>query len=280
MRFGLVLEGGAMRGLYSAGVIDVLLDNDIKFDTVVGVSAGALFGINLKSKQRGRVLRYNKAYAKNKNYMGLYSLMTTGNVMNKKFCFDKLINELDIFDYDTYEKNPTNFYAVVTNVVTGEPEYININNIKDKLEYLRASGSMPYVSRKVLIDNSLYLDGGISDSIPVKWMLDNDYDKIVVVLTRPSSYYKKKNNPYIAKLFYRHYPNLVKTMNNRYLKYNETIAMIRELDNDGKIFVIRPKKVLDIKKIEKNINKINDTYDVGVNDMREKLSDLKKYLIK
>ena len=268
MRIGLVLEGGAMRGLYSAGVIDVLMDNDIHFDTVVGVSAGALFGINLKSKQRGRVVRYNKNYAKNKNYMGLYSLVTTGNIMNKKFCFDKLINELDLFDYDTYEKNNMDFYAVVTNIETGKPEYI------------RASGSMPYVSRKVSIKGKYYLDGGISDSIPIKWMLDQGYEKIVLVLTRPDSYYKKKNNPYIAKLFYHHYPNLVDTINRRYMEYNDTLLMIKKLEKDGIIFVVRPKNALKIKKIEKDINVIEETYNIGINDMKNEINELKKYLVK
>ena len=144
-----VLEGGAMRGLYSAGVLDVFMQNGISTDAIYGVSAGALFGINFKSKQIGRAIRYNVKYAHEKNYMGLYSLITTGDIMNREFCFNKLVNELDRFDFETFDKSPIDFFAVVTNVETGKAEYIKIDKAKDGLEALRASGSMPFVSRCV-----------------------------------------------------------------------------------------------------------------------------------
>ena len=148
MKVGLVLEGGAMRGLYTAGVIDTFLKEKIDVDTIIGVSAGAVFGMNYKSKQIGRVLRYNKAYVGNKDYMGVYSFLKTGNVMNEEFCFEKLIDDLDPIDYQSYQESPVDFYAVVTNLQTGKAEYKLLDTLDnyDQVEYLRASGSMPFVS--------------------------------------------------------------------------------------------------------------------------------------
>ena len=162
----LILEGGAMRGLYSAGVLDVFMQNDVNVDVIYGVSAGALFGLNYKSRQIGRALRYNLKYAHEKNYMGWYSLITTGDIMNKDFCFNKLVYELDKLDFETYKNNPIDFYAVVTNLQTGKPEYIKIDDALKGLEYFRASGSMPFVSKNVEIDGNYYLDGAISDAVP------------------------------------------------------------------------------------------------------------------
>ena len=187
----LVLEGGAMRGLYSAGVLDIFMQNDISIDTIYGVSAGALFGLNYKSRQIGRALRYNLKYAHEKNYMGLYSLITTGDIMNRDFCFKKLVYELDRLDFETYKTTPVDFYAVVTNLQTGNPEYIKIDDADKDLEYFRASGSMPFVSKPVEIDGNFYLDGAVSDAVPFKKALDSNYEKIIVVLTRPSGYRKK-----------------------------------------------------------------------------------------
>ena len=192
MKIGLVLEGGAMRGMYTAGVRDVFLDKNIQVDCIIGVSAGAFFGVNYKSRQMGRTLRYNIKYAKDSRYMGFKSLVRTGNIINKEFCFDEIPNKLDIFDYDTFNKTKEKFYAVVTNVDTGSPEYIEIKDLHESMEYLRASGSIPFVSKMVEIDGKKYLDGGISDSIPVEKMMDMGYDKIIVVLTRPKTYTKRR----------------------------------------------------------------------------------------
>ena len=158
MKIGLVLEGGAMRGLYTAGIIDTFLEENIQVDKIIGVSAGALFGMNYKSKQMGRVLRYNTKYLNDKNYMGMYSFLTTGNVMNEDFCFHQLVNELDPVDFDTFRQSPEEFYVVVTNMETGRPEYHRLDNLdeKDNIEYLRASGSMPYVSKPVVINGQKY----------------------------------------------------------------------------------------------------------------------------
>ena len=280
MKVGLLLEGGAMRGLYTVGALDVLMKNNINFDGIVGVSAGALFGINYKSKQPGRALRYNLKYAKEKNYMGWYSFLKTGDIMNKEFCFNKLVNELDPIDYDTFKKSTEEFWAVVTNIETGKPEYIKVDDLKknEQIEALRASGSMPFVSNPVEIDGKKYLDGGIADSIPIEKIMDMGFDKVVVILTRTMGYRKEKGNQLLAKLKYRKYPNFIKTIENRYLMYNEELDKIESLENDNKIFVIRPSRKVNIKRIEKDSSKIQEMYDLGYEDMSEKLKELNRYL--
>lgn len=273
----LVLEGGAMRGLYSAGILDVFMQNDINADVVYGVSAGALFGLNYKSRQIGRALRYNLKYAKNKNYMGLYSLITTGNVMNKDFCFNKLVYELDKFDFETYKNNPVVFYAVVTNLHTGKPEYIKIDDAGKDMEYFRASGSMPFVSKPVEINGNLYLDGAIADPVPFKKALEENYEKIIVVLTRPLGYRSEKTRlPY--NFFYGKFPNLVETANNHYKVYNETMDLIEKYESENKIIVLRPSKLIKVKRIEKDTNKLQRIYDLGVYDCMSELDKIEEYL--
>lgn len=280
MKIGLVLEGGGMRGLYTAGVLDIFMEKGIHIDGIIGVSAGALFGINYKSNQKGRILRYNKKYAKNKNYMGMYSLLTTGNIMNEEFCFNKIVNELDPIDYETYKHSNVEFYAVVTNIETGKAEYIKIDDLKDKdnLEYLRASGSMPFVSKPVNIQNKKYLDGGIADSIPIDKIMSMNYDKVIVVLTRPKEYRKKKSNQLLPKLYYRKYPKFAEAINHRYQMYNEELDKVSELEKEGKIFVIRPSKLVKIKRIEKNEHKMQEMYDLGKEDTIKILEKLKQYI--
>ena len=280
MKIGLLLEGGGMRGLYTAGVLDIFMEKQILIDGIIGVSAGALFGINYKSNQMGRIVRYNKKYAKNRNYMGIYSLLTTGNIMNEEFCFDKIVNELDPIDFETYKQSKIEFYAVVTNLETGKAEYIKIDDLKDRdnLEYLRASGSMPFVSKPVNIQNKKYLDGGIADSIPIDKMMSMNYDKVIVVLTRPKEYRKKKSNQTFPKLYYRKYPKFAEAINHRYQKYNEELNKVSDLEKEGKIFVIRPSKLLKIKRIEKDKDKIQEMYDLGKEDTLNLLKRLNKFI--
>ena len=233
-KVALVLEGGAMRGLYTAGVIDVFMQNGIRIDTIFAVSAGALFGVNYKSKQMGRALRYNLKYARDKRYMGLYSLFTTGDIMNREFCFNKLV-------------------------------------------YLRASGSMPFVSNLVEINGNKYLDGAVRDPIPLNKVLELGYKKIIVVQTRPADYSKSK--PWLPFGFvYRKYPNFVKTANKIYIKYNETLDLIKKYENEDKIIVLRPSKKIKMRRVEKNLNKLQAIYDVGVKDCNDKLEKIKEYI--
>ncbi len=278
-KIALVLEGGAMRGLYTAGVLDVFMENDIKVDTIFGVSAGALFGINYKSKQIGRALRYNIKYAHDKRYMGMYSLITTGDVMNKDFCFNKLVYELDPLDFETYDSSDVKFYAVVTNVETGKAEYIEISDAKRDMEYLRASGSMPFVSKLVEINGNKYLDGAVADPIPLKKALEMGYEKIIVVQTRPADYIKSKSwLPF--SLVYKKYPEFVKTAKNAYINYNEILDFIRKYENECKIIVLRPSEKIKMQRVEKNLNKLQAIYDVGVKDCNNNLSKIKEYIYK
>ena len=272
-----VLEGGAMRGLYTAGVLDVLMQNGVSTDAIYGVSAGALFGINFKSKQIGRAIRYNLKYAHEKNYMGLYSLITTGDIMNKKFCFDRIVNELDKFDFDTFNASPIDFYAVVTNVETGKAEHIKISDARAQLEVLRASGSMPFVSRLVEFGGNKYLDGAISDPIPFKKVLEEGYDKIVVVLTRAEQDPKRQEKlPY--NWVYRKYPNFIKCAEKQLDVYNESLDLIREYEKQGKIVVLRPSQNLKIARVEKSLKKLAAIHKLGVDDCTKKLDEIKKYL--
>ena len=276
-KVALVLEGGAMRGLYTAGVLDVFMKNNVKVNTIFGVSAGALFGINYKSGQIGRALRYNLKYAHDKRYMGMYSLLTTGDVMNREFCFNKLVYELDPLDFETYNSSDVKFYAVVTNVETGKAEYIEISDAKRDMEYLRASGSMPFVSNLVEINGNKYLDGAVADPIPFKKALDMDYEKIIVIQTRPADYIKSKSRlPY--GLVYKKYPEFVKTAKSAYINYNETLDLIRKYEKEGKIIVLRPSEKIKMRRVEKNLSKLQAIYDVGVKDCNNNLSRIKEYI--
>lgn len=280
MKVCLVLEGGAMRGLYTAGILDALVDTDIKIDCIIGVSAGALFGVNYKSKQKGRVLRYNTKYANDKRYMGLHSLITTGNLVNTEFAYHELPTKLDIFDEEEYSKSKTDFYAVITNINTGKAEYKKIINATIQVDELRASGSMPFVSQPVKIDDNYYLDGALADSIPVLKAKEMGYDKVIVVLTRPKEYRKKKHSPLMAKLFYKKYPNLVEAINTRYKQYNDTLDIIEELEDKKDIYVFRPSTDLKIKRVEKDKSKLEAMYNLGLKDFKDNLKSLKKYLKK
>lgn len=278
MSVGLVLEGGAMRGLYTAGVLDVFLDNAVKVDGIIGTSAGVLFGVNYPSNQRGRALRYNKKYAPSGNYMGIRSLVCTGNIINKQFAYYDLPMKMDIFDEQTYENSGMDFYATATNVETGEAEYIKIVDAYAQMEALRATSAMPFVSRIVEYDGKKYLDGGIADSIPIDKCVKMGYDKIIVVLTRPLDYRKKKSYEWLAKLVYSNYPNLVERINNRYADYNACVEKIIEMEERGEIFVIRPSRLVRVKHIERDTDKLQEIYDLGVEDCTRRIEDLKKYL--
>ncbi len=274
----LILEGGAMRGLYSAGALDVFMQNNINIDVIYGVSAGALFGLNYKSRQIGRAIRYNLKYANEKNYMGLYSLFTTGDIMNKDFCFNKLVYELDKLDFETYKNTPVEFYAVVTNLKTGKPEYKKIDDAQKDMEYFRASGSMPFVSKPVEIEGNLYLDGAVSDAVPFKKVLEANYEKIIVILTRPMGYNRKKKSHLPNKLVYGKFPNFVETLNNSYKKYNETMDLIEKYESENKIIVLRPSELIKVQRVEKDTNKLQAIYNLGVSDCINNLDKIKGYI--
>lgn len=279
MKKGLVLEGGAMRGLFSAGVIDVFMENNINFDGMAGVSAGACFGCNLKSKQHGRCLRYNKRFARDRKYCSLWSLITTGDLYGAEYCYDIVPNKLDIFDRETFFKNPMEFYTVATDVETGKGEYTLHEKDENLLEYIRASASMPLVSRIVEINGRKFLDGGIADSIPLKFMESKGYEKNIVVLTQPRDFVKtpSKSIKLIEKL-YKKYPLFVKAMANRHNMYNETLEYIKKSEDAGRTLVIAPKTKLPVGRIEKNPDKLQECYDIGREICLEQLDRIKKFL--
>lgn len=277
---GLVLEGGAMRGLFTAGVMDVLMENGIVFDGIVGVSAGAAFGCNYKSGQIGRVLRYNTTYCQDWRYCSFRSLIKTGDLYGADFCYHELPEQLDLFDDEAFQKNAADFYAVCTDCESGEPVYKKIQSAQyTDLEWIRASASMPLVSRIVDINGQKLLDGGIADSIPLRFMENSGYSNNVVVLTQPRSYRKKKNSLLpLMKLALKKYPKVVDAMARRHIDYNETLDYIRKQEQAGKVFVISPDEKLDIVRTEKDPDKLRAVYAIGRKAAEAKLGELKRFL--
>lgn len=278
MKTGLVLEGGAMRGMYTAGVLDVFMEQGITFDGVIGVSAGALFGVNLLSRQAGRVIRYNKRFNADPNYLGLRSLLRTGNIVDTEYAYHRVPCELDIFDDETYRASGVPFYAVVTNVETGEPEYIKVDSVFEQMDVLRASGSMPFVSKPVEIGGKKYLDGAITDSIPFEKFMEMGYDRLVVVLTKPAGYVKKPMSPLLTRMYYAHaYPNFAEKVRDRHEMYNSSIIRLGELEQAGKVLVLRPSQHIKISRVEKHPDKLQALYDVGARDAQEKAAQIRTF---
>ncbi len=266
MKKGFVLEGGAMRGLFTAGVLDVLMSHDIVPDGIVGVSAGAAFGCNVKSGQQGRALRYNKRFVGDSRYCGLRSLLTTGDLFNARFAYHRVPEEFDIFDNDTFCANPMEYYVVCSDVETGQPVYHLCTESHHRFyEWVRASASMPIVSHIVDIDGRKLLDGGLTDSIPLQFMTDKGYRKNIVILTRPSGYRKDSSRlTGLMRAIYRRYPNLCRAMEERHTMYNRQLDAVAESESRGESFVIRPPKPLPIGYITSSPEKLQTVYDIGV----------------
>lgn len=278
MKTGVVLEGGGMRGLYTAGVLDVLMENGITFDGVIGVSAGAIHGCSFVSGQVGRSIRYNKKYYDDKRMMSFQNFIKTGDLVDEKFCYHELPEELDPYDNEAFMKSETEFYTTCTNLETGKAEYILMKDMIADIDYLRASASMPYVSRIVEKDGMKLLDGGCADSIPIKKFMEMGYEKNLVVLTRPMGYRKKPEKRGLARIFYRKYPKFVKTLESRPAVYNKTVEDIEKLEKEGKIFVIRPSKPLEIGRMSHDLKEIIRTYEHGRSDAFECLDAFKKWM--
>ncbi len=280
MKTGMILEGGAMRGLFTAGVIDVLMEQGIQVDGVIGVSAGAAFGCNYKSRQIGRVLRYTTTYARDPRYGGIRSLIKTGDIYGAEFCYHEIPEKLDLFDEETYRSNKVDFYVTCTDVATGQPVYHKCETTRgDDLEWIRASASMPMVSRVVKIGEKELLDGGISDSIPLAYFQSMGYEKNIVVLTQPRGYTKKKNKALpLMRWFLKKYPNVVETMAHRHEQYNETLDFIKKEEEKGKVLVICPEEALNIGRMEKQPEKLTEVYEKGRKVAEEQLEKIKAFL--
>ena len=280
MKRGLILEGGAMRGLFTAGVLDVLMENDIVFDGAIGVSAGATFGCNIKSRQPGRVIRYNKRFAHDWRYCSLRSLLTTGDLYGANFCYNELPKQLDLFDFETYQQNPMEFYVVASDCETGKPVYKRLDTCDDRdLTWMRASASMPLASRIVEVDGRKLLDGGITDSIPLQYFESIGYDRNIVVLTQPRTYRKKPNRLlWMMKPTLHGYPMIIEALRNRHNIYNTTTATIHNRADNGEVLVICPDKPLNISRTSKNPDEIQRVYDEGRRIATEQIDKIKRFL--
>lgn len=276
---GLVVEGGGMRGVYTAGVLDYFMEKNLYFDDCYGVSAGACHISSYVSKQIGRSMKVTLDYIDDKRYCSINSLIKTGDMFGVEMLYDIIPNKLELYDYETFNKFKGNFYSVVTNCKTGKAEYIKIKDMKKDIIAVRASSSLPLLSRIVEINGKEYLDGGITDSIPIKKSIKDGHKKNVVILTRDKTYRKSKPK-FLSffKLKYKKYPNLVKAIENRYKMYNETLDFLEEEKAKNEVFIIQPKLPVKISRIEKDKDKLKELYNQGYEDAKELYEDLMKFL--
>lgn len=276
---GLVLEGGGMKGMYTAGVLDFFLDKGLEFSHVYGVSAGACHMCSFLSKQRGRALDVGIDYLDSKKYCSVESLLTTGDLFNVKTAYHLIPEYLNPYDYATFDKYAGKAYAVVTNIVTGRPEYLRIRDMKTDIDAIRASASLPLVSRNVKIGGKLYLDGGISDAIPIQKSVMDGNRKNVVILTKEEGYVRKPSSHLeLLKLRYLRYPKVYELMAKRHTVYNATLEYLEKQQENGQAFVIRPKKKSNVGRIEKDAEKLKALYEEGYRDAADCFELLQNYL--
>ncbi len=280
MKTGLVLEGGAMRGLFTCGVLDVLMEEGVPFDGAAGISAGAVFGCNVKSRQIGRGVRYNKRFSRDKRYCSLRSLLKTGDLYGADFCYRELPDKLDVFDRETFRENPMAFFVGATDVMTGQAVYHRCTDGGETdMLWMRASASMPIVSRPVTVDGYTLLDGGIVDPVPYDFMRKAGYDRCVAVLTQPHGYRKTKGRfTGLTRLFLRQYPAVRKAMEVRHERYNVQMDELDRLEQAGTLFVIRPPEALGISRTEKDPKELERVYQIGRKTAREHLENLRRFL--
>ncbi len=278
MKTGLVLEGGGVRGIYTAGVLDVFMERGLDFDGVIGVSAGAIHGVSYLSGQMGRSIRYYRKYLKDPRFFSLQSWIRTGDIAGADFCYRELPEKLDVYDNEAFMKRQTPFYAVLTNVITGKPEYIRLTDMNAQIDYIRASASLPYFSKIVEVNGAKYLDGGVSDAIPICTFRSMGYEKNVVVLTREKGYRKQAGSAFPPKLCYSAYPRFRDALIGRHEAYNRALDEIDSLKQTGSVFVIQPDTPLRVKRLEKNVNRMNEAYERGRNDALRLMEPLLHWL--
>lgn len=279
MKKGLVLEGGAMRGLFSAGVIDILMENNLLPDGVIGVSAGAAFGCNIKSKQPGRVIRYNKKLAHDWRYASFRSLLTTGDYFGGEYAYHYMPRHLDYFDVETFNNNPMEFWAVCTNVGTGKAVYKRLMEVDNNcLEYIRASASMPIAARIVTVEGKKLLDGGIADSIPLRFFQEQGYDRNLVVLTQPANYVKEPNKLMpLMRLWLRRHPRIIRALEQRHIMYNDQLEYVRQEEKKPNTLVLRPETALTIGHLSHNPDDMQATYEHGRKVATKHLEEIKAF---
>lgn len=277
---GLVLEGGGLRGVFSSGVLQYLMEKNIYFPYVIGVSMGACNAANYISRQLGRNRRVNIEFVKDKRYLSYWRGLFKGELFGMDFIFDTIPNQIIPFDYETFYNSEQENWTVVTDCVSGEAVYYENKELgADYLKILQASASLPFISKPVKYKGRIFLDGGLSDSIPIKKSLESGNRKNVILLTRPEKYRKSPSGIYkLAKLRYAKFKGLQNCLKNRWKVYNETLELIEKLETEGKVFVIRPQKALEIKKAERSQEKLYEGYDIGYQTMKENFGDLLKFL--
>ncbi len=278
MKVGLVLEGGGMRCLFMAAVLDAFIDENIKIDMVSSVSAGSLFGVNLLSKQKGRALRYSLKYNPDPNYIGWRPLVREGNILATKYAYEDIVHRLDPFDNEEFKRANIPFCVVLTDVHSGESKYVNIEDVFGQIDTLRATGSLPFLFNAVEINGHKYLDGGIFDSIPYEWMLAQGCDKVIVVLTRNTEYRKEPFSKIGTFLYRFRYPKIAEGLKHRHEMYNRKVVELQKLEKEGKVFIIRPDQPIDITRLERDPVKLQQVYDLGVRVIKERMPALKAYL--
>lgn len=279
MKKGLILEGGGMRGMYTAGVLDVFMEEGITVDGAVGVSAGAVFGCNYKSLQKGRPLRYNLRFCRDKRYFSWSSFIKTGDLFNEEFCYHEIPDRLDPFDVEAYQKNPMEFYVTCTDVATGNAVYhlCERGNAED-IQWMRASASMPMVSRVVELDGMGLLDGGIADSIPITWFRSIGYEKNIVILTQPEGYRKEKNKSLpVMKRVMRKYPAVYEAMAKRHEVYNDTLDELERLEKAGEVLILRPSRPLHVGRTERDGKRLKMLYTLGTYDAKQNLEKIREF---
>ena len=276
------MEGGALRGLFTAGILDVLMENGVRFDGLVGVSAGAAFGCNYKSGQAGRVIRYNKRFAHEWRYCSWRSWIATGDLFGGEFCYHKMPDELDVFDKETFDSNPMEYYAVCTDVETGEAVYKRLMKCSpETYEYIRASASMPMVSNIVEVGGRKLLDGGVTDSIPLRFFQQQGYERNLVILTQPADYQKQHNRLMpILRLWLHRYPKMIEALDKRHEMYNQQLEYVREEERKGNTYVIRPPQKLVIGHISHDENEMQGVYQMGRRVGEGRLKDIVEFLEK
>jgi len=280
---GLVLEGGGMKGIYTAGVLEYFMEKDLYFKNCYGVSAGACHLCNYIAKQPKRSYRISLNYLKDKNYCTFRSLLLTGDLFNVEMNYNKIPNKLDPYDYKAAAKYEGNAYAVVTNIRTGEPEYMPMREMHRDIVAVRASASLPLVSRNVKIGNEYYLDGGISDAVPIRKAIADGNAKNVVILTKEAGYVRKpapKSNLDLIKLKYKKYPKVYELVADRHLRYNEVLRFLEEEEQAGRAFVIRAQKPNAVGRIEKDREKLEALYQLGYQDAERNYEKLMQFLDK
>ena len=278
---GLILEGGGMRGAYTAGVIDAFLDNHLEFSGCYAVSAGSCNAVSYLSKQRGRAYRVITDYIGDKRYCSFRNLLATGNLFGPEMIYHTIPEQLDPFDYEEYTRYEGKCIVVAANCETGEAEYFHLKDLREDVEMLNASCSLPILAKIVPIAGKKYLDGGLADSIPIRKSIAEGNRKNVVILTQDSDYRKKpaKIIP-LLKIVYREYPKIAELVAARHIRYNDTLDFVAKEEAEDRAFVLRPKKPVKIGKVETNKKKLAALYDDGFRDTMERMDDLIVFLEK